>query len=275
MRLDLSERPTRSEYLPSEVLELYALKLKIEASAELVDPSPDKQVEMRTEEADRREKFASTFFPSELSDGFFTYVEYDDGEDELGSALESEFEDVEFLTTSEPEALLSYDLNSTSKLEEEKSEEEDSSEDLTVTPNKVVTIRIKPNNVFCTMRNTKTKSVVSASCTKYKVKMSKKSLKHNYKLVVKSFLKNLPTLPNSTKVLVCLTAPKRVRKELFGIFNKSLDLNQRYTKQASGSVIRNSPNVLLFKFHAKKCFNGCRARKKRRSKQRGLRVYKS
>ena len=142
---------------------------------------------------------------------------------------------------------------------------------------KTLTIRIKPNNVFCTLRSEIDFRMVSGSSTKYKVKMSKKTLRYNYKIIVKSFLEETKKDLKTRFLLVCVTAPKRIRRELLRMLKKKLKSRDKSTstnKNINTNEDIKSENILMFDFYAKKCFNGCRARKKKRNKQRGLRVYK-
>lgn len=143
----------------------------------------------------------------------------------------------------------------------------------TVLFDKLMTIRIKPNNMFCTLTSTKKRGVISATSTKYRIKMSKKALKYNYKLILKSFIEETKRF-FGRKMLISLTAPKRIRRELLRILKKKLTLKKKSIKDESGKSTPIIPRVLVFRFKAKKCFNGCRARKKKRNKQRGLRIYK-
>lgn len=148
------------------------------------------------------------------------------------------------------------------------------------TVKKTLTIRIKPNNVFCTLRSEVDSRIVSGSSTKYKVKMSKKTLRYNYKIVVKSFLEETKKDLRTNFLLIRITAPKRIRRELLRMLKKRL---RPRDKSISTPVEKNISSedeeekfadILMFDFYARKCFNGCRARKKKRNKQRGLRVYK-
>lgn len=152
---------------------------------------------------------------------------------------------------------------------------------------KVITIRVKPNNTFCTLRSSFHNQMISASSTKYSVKMSKKSLKYNYKIVLKAFLKEVDTFIKSDKILFSITAPKKIRRELMRILKMSmepvesdrtptLDKAEYQPEDESYDDGEDSegPTFVVFKLNAKKCFNGCRVRKKKRKKQRGLRIYK-
>lgn len=139
---------------------------------------------------------------------------------------------------------------------------------------KVITIRIKPNNVFCTFVNRTNQKTISGTSSKYKVKMSKKALRYNYKVILKSFLKETKRFLKSKRILISVTSPKRIRRELLRILKTRLMKQKKFAQKASGKRVRYSPDLLLFRFNSKKCFNGCRVRKKRRKKQRGLRIYK-
>ena len=144
---------------------------------------------------------------------------------------------------------------------------------------KILTIRIKPNNVFCTLKNLTSNRMISGSSTKYKVKMSKKTLRYNYKIVIRSFLEETKKVLKTKFLFVCIIAPRRIRRDLLRILKKRLMFKPKKslklsTDEEGEEIIRKCPHLLMFDFYAKKCFNGCRARKKKRKKQRGLRIYK-
>lgn len=152
---------------------------------------------------------------------------------------------------------------------------------------KVITIRVKPNNTFCTLRSLFHNQMISASSTKYSVKMSKKSLKYSYKIILKAFLKEVDTFVKSDKILFSITAPKRIRRELMRILRMSIEPvesdgastldkteHQPENDNHENEEDLEGPTLVVFRLNAKKCFNGCRVRKKKRKKQRGLRIYK-
>jgi ribosomal protein S11 len=123
---------------------------------------------------------------------------------------------------------------------------------------KKISIRITPNNVFCTLKNiNKNKTIKIGSSGKYKVKTSKKTLRYSTKVVVESFLEEIKSELSSKRIIINLIAPIRIRKTVLKQLSK-------YTRK--NSIIINVDN--------KKCFNGCRPPKKRRKKQKGLRVFK-
>ena len=251
---------------PYEKLELEDLYLSTKEKKTKTKKSKNSHKLFLKKQEARKEKFYATFFPSQLSRALNV-----NPEKRLLKLNERYFTEVKIAQECAVETPFKKDLTFVNKVEEKGSSYFVGKKSI---PNKIVTIRVKPNNVFCTMTNTASKRVVSGTCSKYNVKMSKKALKYNYKLVLKSFLKETKTLRNTTKVLICVSAPRRIRRELLNIVKKRLNPKKRYVKKTSGKIIRVAPDVLLFKFHANKCFNGCRARKKRRKKQRGLRIYK-
>lgn len=125
-------------------------------------------------------------------------------------------------------------------------------------PSKRLNIRVTPNNVFCTLTNiVKRKTVYVGSSGIYKMKTSKKTLRYSTKVVIGYFLRIIKKELNSKKIILNVIGPMRIRKailkQLTKYFNKS-------------SLILNVEN--------KKCFNGCRPKKKKRKKQKGLRVFK-
>jgi ribosomal protein S11 len=123
---------------------------------------------------------------------------------------------------------------------------------------KKLNIRVTPNNVFCTLKNiTKNKTTYVGSSGIYKVKTSKKTLRYSTKVVVGYFLGAIKKELNSKRFVVNIVGPIRTRKAIL----KQL---AKYFKRSS----------LILNVESKKCFNGCRPPKKKRKKQKGLRVFK-
>lgn len=123
---------------------------------------------------------------------------------------------------------------------------------------KKISIRITPNNVFCTLKDlSKNTTLKVASSGKYKIKTSKKTLRYSTKIIITSFLEEIKSELNSKKFVLNLIGPIRIRKAVLKQLSK-------YFKKSS----------LIINVDNKKCFNGCRPPKKRRKKQRGLRVFK-
>jgi ribosomal protein S11 len=120
----------------------------------------------------------------------------------------------------------------------------------------IISIKISPNNVFCTLQKEK-KTLFVASSGKYKIKTSKKSLKFSSKKIIQTFLYKIKRLVKYNMIIVNFTGPIRLKKKLI--------------KQI---LFFFKTNSLIFNTDSKKCFNGCRPKKKKRKKQRGLRLFK-
>lgn len=121
-----------------------------------------------------------------------------------------------------------------------------------------LSIRVTANNIFCNLRNiVKNTTIATCSSGKYKIKTTRKKLKHNIKLVLSSFFSQIRTKIPSKNLVVVLTSPVRIKKQTIKI------LAQNFNKYN-----------LIVKVKDKKCFNGCRPPKKKRKKQKGLRLFK-
>jgi hypothetical protein len=71
---------------------------------------------------------------------------------------------------------------------------------------------------------------------------------------------------NTGGIIILLTVPIRLRKKVIELlFNLRL-----YKKTPKESYLR----AILIKTKDKKCFNGCRSKKKRRKKRKGMRLLK-
>jgi ribosomal protein S11 len=79
---------------------------------------------------------------------------------------------------------------------------------------KKIYIRLTQNNIFCTLTNNKFKTLVISSSGKYKIKTSKKKLKYSSAIVLKSFLKEIKPKVLNAKLLISITAPKKLKKKL-------------------------------------------------------------
>jgi ribosomal protein S11 len=122
-----------------------------------------------------------------------------------------------------------------------------------------LSFRVTQNNVFCTLVDLvdgKILEVVSAG--KCKVKVSKKTLRYNTKILVSIFLKKIRLRLQKKHITVSLIGSLRVRKPI---------LKQVFDQFGIKTSITASIN-------SKKCFNGCRPKKKRRKKQRSLKIFK-
>lgn len=130
--------------------------------------------------------------------------------------------------------------------------------------NHFIAIRIRPNNMFCTAkRHFQGKVLLARSAGNYKLNFSKKTLKYNSIIILKSFLKNLKKKHKSffrkkARVTLDLAVPTKSLTAVLSI------IGSRLNKTASVRVVLSE----------KKAFNGCRPKKKKRKKRQGLRVFK-
>jgi len=121
-----------------------------------------------------------------------------------------------------------------------------------------VTIKLTPNNVFCTLKNIKTsKTLLTRSSGSYKISVSKKKLKFSNKLILQLFIRELKPFIKDNLIILQLSGPLKLRKSIIKQFAISLKSKE-----------------LIIKTKELKCFNGCRPKKKKRKKQKGLKVYK-
>jgi ribosomal protein S11 len=119
-------------------------------------------------------------------------------------------------------------------------------------------LKATQNNIFCTLVNYKSKKILlNTSSGKEKLKVSRKTLAFGAKNIIISFLKKSNKKFMGSTVQVNIIGPLRI-KTIF------LRLLKNYSKNS---------RLLINTVH-KKCFNGCKVQKKKRKKQRGLRVFK-
>ena len=124
-----------------------------------------------------------------------------------------------------------------------------------------ITIKIKPNNVFCTLMNNN-KTIYITSSGKCNLNTSKKTLKYHTKIILQSFLYNIKKYLNTNKknnkyFIIRLISPKKSRKPVLK------QLQKQFQKKD-----------LVINLTSKKSFNGCRPAKKKRKKQKSLRIFK-
>ena len=121
----------------------------------------------------------------------------------------------------------------------------------------VVNIKITSNNIFCTFKN-KNKIIYLLSAGKSIVNnLSKKTLRYKSQLIIKEFFKNIKNR----------------------LINNNFLINIEGTKKIRSLTLRNISNYfknkkILINVNLRKCFNGCRPPKKRRKRQKGLRIFK-
>ena len=121
----------------------------------------------------------------------------------------------------------------------------------------ILSIRLTQNNIFCTLKNSRKKTILIGSSGKYKIKTSKNKIKFSSSIVLKSFLKEIKSKISKNKVLINISGPKKLKKKIVyqlcqTIKNKNMFININH----------------------KKSFNGCRPKKQKRKKRKGLRIFK-
>jgi hypothetical protein len=132
---------------------------------------------------------------------------------------------------------------------------------------KKITFRFSQNNLFCNLLDLKKhKTLHTSSAGVYKLKLSKRKIKTFYKTFVYIFFnkikKNVKDFKNT---LFNVIAPIKIRKALIKVILLEIKkFRQQYSERK---------NVLI-NISAKKCFNGCRAKKKIRKKGRFFKIYK-
>lgn len=142
-----------------------------------------------------------------------------------------------------------------------------------------LTILIKKNNIFCNFSDFKNnKTLNSCSSGKYKIKISKKTLKYTHDLVLNKFYREI-----WRKVYVKIKK-KENKKNIKGkkskkVLRKGLFVNivcsTRLRKKVCQFVYRKFKKIpLIINSLSKKIFNGCRPPKKVRKKRRKMRIYK-
>jgi len=121
-----------------------------------------------------------------------------------------------------------------------------------------INIRITPNNVFCTLRDSiRNKTLFLTSSGKSNVKTSKKVVRFSSKLITQVFFEKIRENLLSKNVIVNIIGPKKIKKSIL--------------EQVSNNLKNKN---LIINVDSKKCFNGCRPAKKRRKKKKGLRIFK-
>ena len=124
-------------------------------------------------------------------------------------------------------------------------------------------ISLFSNNVFCSLKNiAQNKLICKASSGKYNIKVSKKSLKYASKLIITNFFKELKQkkVSLSKPLVLVLLAPSNLKKRILLTVLKFL------------KYIKNRRLIIYVK--PKKIFNGCRAKKQIRKKQKRYAIYK-
>lgn len=121
---------------------------------------------------------------------------------------------------------------------------------------KKIYIRLTQNNIFCTLTTNSCKTLLVRSSGKYKIKTSKKKIKFSSKIVLTSFLKEVKPKVLLNKVLINIIAPKNLRKKIINQISQSFAHKYVYIDVSE-----------------KKAFNGCKPKKQKRKKRKGLRIF--
>lgn len=120
-------------------------------------------------------------------------------------------------------------------------------------------IRVNPNNIFFNLKRLKLrpKTLAHASSGLFRVKLTKKRLSHNIVFLLDNFLAHIRSKIFRKNLIIVLVSPKNLKFKIV----KSL------------SKLLKNRNLIVY-VKPLKCFNGCRPPKKRRRKQKGLRLLK-
>ena len=123
-----------------------------------------------------------------------------------------------------------------------------------------LSVRVTPNNMFCTLMDLKTKKILqSGSSGMYNIQSSKKTLAFSTKLILSHFLQDIKSYIANQSIHISLISPSRVRKKIL----QQIFLHFKFTSSS-----------ILLEVDPVKCFNGCRPKKKRRKKRKGFRIFK-
>lgn len=121
-----------------------------------------------------------------------------------------------------------------------------------------LTFKVTSNNLFCSLlQNGKT--ILNSSAGKEKIKVSKKTQKFSSKILLTSFFYKLKKKLSGTTVYINIIAALKVKFLILRLLKK---------------FIKTKKQTLLINLEHKKCFNGCKQKKKKRKKQRGFRIFK-
>ena len=120
----------------------------------------------------------------------------------------------------------------------------------------IIHIRVTPNNIFCTFRSLK-KTLVVLTAGIAKLKVSKRKLKYVSKFLIEGFIEKIKLKIRKKTSLLHISAPVKIRKKIIKQIIKGLKYKS-----------------LIINMLIKKSFNGCRAKKAKRKKRKGFRVFK-
>lgn len=135
-----------------------------------------------------------------------------------------------------------------------------------------IIIKLTSNNVYCTLIDFKTKKIlIKGTAGTYRIYISKKRLKKNSFRILNIFFEEIKKKLTNNGILISLIAPLKLKKKIIKTF---LHLRTYLSKNKNTKKIEKKYRSLIIKINSLKCFNGCRALKKKRKKRKGLRVLK-
>jgi hypothetical protein len=121
-----------------------------------------------------------------------------------------------------------------------------------------LSINIFSNNIFLNLNKIKQYNTLKrVSSGVYRIKITKKRLKHTVCIVLQKFLNTIKSIIYRRNLIITLTSPKFLRKKILKLFKDSF-------------MHRN----IYIKINPLKCFNGCRPKKKKRKKRARLKIFK-
>jgi hypothetical protein len=122
-------------------------------------------------------------------------------------------------------------------------------------------IKVVNNNIFCTLsRSSKGSIIVKCTSGKYKIKLSKKTIKFHINKIIYLFLKE-------RKI-------KDITKNKDNFFFNILASSRLKIKIVKQVLTFWSKRGVIIRIKPTKCFNGCKVSKIRRKKRKGFCAYK-
>lgn len=122
---------------------------------------------------------------------------------------------------------------------------------------KLIQMKITQNNIFLNLKSLKKKIILySLTSGVKKIKISKKTLKFNSRMLLHLFITKIKSFKIEKILFINLVIPKYLRHTITQTF-----------------ITRFRYLSLYFFINPKKCFNGCRVKKIRRKKRRRFQVF--
>ena len=127
---------------------------------------------------------------------------------------------------------------------------------------KKIYLKIKSNNMYCTLTNAfDTTVLVTATAGKYRITYSKKLIRMKSFRVLQMFFREARQHLTRRGIIINVVAPIKMRKKLIILCRKLRSYKLKKNKKIFYRTI-------LIVGLDKKCFNGCKAPKKRRKKRK-------